>query len=198
MNTGANATYVLWVILCGMGMGATFDFYNTVTGATRFLRPLRPVLDLAFWLISGVMVYYVTYITISGDFRLWVFLLVGVGYLSYRALFRTIVIGSAFVIVRIVKAIVLFFGRLLYRLIGIPLLVCGRGLWALLRILYIVLCRFEDVGAAIVRTTLRIVLFPARRVVHADRPWRKKLVLWEQGFWEWLSNLLKKKPNSVS
>lgn len=198
MNTSAYASYVLWIVLCGFCMGTVFDIYNTVTGAARILRPLRPLLDVVFWLASGVVVYVVTFRTISGEFRVWTFVLVGLGYLLYRVLLRRTIIRSAFVIVQIMKAIVLFFSRLLYRLIGVPLLVCGRGLWGAIHIVYIAGCRVEDVIAAILRMTIRIVLFPWKRLLTPLRPWQKILLQWEEGFWTWLSNLLRKKSGPAS
>ncbi|WAH37339.1 spore cortex biosynthesis protein YabQ [Alicyclobacillus dauci] len=198
MDLFGNASYVIWMLAAGCAMGTTFDFYSTVTGATKYLRWLRPALDILFWVVSGLAVYYLTFITILGDFRLYTFLLLGVGYLVYRALFRRIVIGSAFAVVRFVKGLILFCGRVLYRLIGIPVIACVRVLYTLLHILYVIGCRIEDGVSAVIRVIFRIVFFPLRRYFHPEQPWRKKLRTVEQGFWEQLSNWLRKKPGSVS
>lgn len=193
-----NAGYVVWMLIAGWCMGSVFDFYSTVTGATRYLRWLRPILDLFFWIASGLAVYYLTFITIQGEFRMYTFLLICVGYLVYRAVFRRVVTRSAFAIVRFVKALILFFGRFFYRLIGIPVLTFVRAVFALVRIVYVIGCRLENGVAAMVSVILKIVFFPVRNLMTPERRWRKKLQEWEQGFWVWLSNLLKKKPRSVS
>lgn len=198
MSTVSDAMYVVWMLILGAAMGAVFDFYNTVTSTAKFLRRLRSLLDLAFWLASGLVVYYAAYRTIAGEFRLWTFLLVFVGYLVYRGLFRRLVIDSAFAVVRIVSGVCRLIGRILYRLIGLPLLTCLRGVIGLLRLLYIVGCRIEDMGAAVLRTTFAVLLFPIRRYTRPERAWRKKLVVWEQGFWDQLSNWLRKRPGSAS
>jgi spore cortex biosynthesis protein YabQ len=194
----SNGSYVAWMLIAGWCMGTAFDFYSTVTGSTKYLRWMRPGLDLGFWLSAGVVVYYLTYITIWGEFRVYTFLLLGVGYLVYRAVFRKVVIGSAFVVVRIVKALLLFVGRLLYRLIGVPIFTCWRALAKIILLLYKLGCRIEDVVSAVLGTCFKIIFFPVRKYLDPERPWRKKLHTWEQGFWDRLSNVLEKKPPSVS
>lgn len=193
-----NTAYLLLMLAVGWGMGTVFDFYSTLTGATKYLKWLRPILDILFWVAAALTVYYITFITIQGEFRVYTFLLLGVGYLVYRVLFRRVVIGSTFAIVHVLRVICVFCGRLLYRLLGIPLIVCCKGMLMLLRLLYAVLCRLEDIVSALVGFLLKLVFFPARRFVTPDRLWRKKLAVWEQGFWTWLSNVLRKKPRSVS
>ncbi|WAH42214.1 spore cortex biosynthesis protein YabQ [Alicyclobacillus fastidiosus] len=197
-DTMVNASYVFWMLASGWCMGTAFDFYSTVTGATKLLRWLRPFLDLVFWVASGFVVYYLTFITIQGTFRVYTFLLIGVGYLVYRVLFRRVVIGSAFAIVRFVRGVVMFFGRLLYRLIGVPILVTCRVAWRILCILYALGCHIEDGISAVIRFVATVCFFPLRRFWKPERAWRKKLQAYEQVFWDWLSNVLKKKPRSVS
>ncbi|GEO26336.1 hypothetical protein AAC03nite_21210 [Alicyclobacillus acidoterrestris] len=197
-NTMMNASYVAWMLISGWCMGTAFDFYSTVTGATKLLRWIRPLLDLFFWVASGFFVYYLTFITIQGTFRVYTFLLIGVGYVVYRFLFRRVVVGSAFAIVRFARALVTFVARLLYRLIGLPIVVTWRVMFRLLQILYRFGCHIEDGVVAVVRLVLRIVCFPVRGFLSPERAWRKKLQALEQVFWDWLSNVLKKKPGSVS
>ncbi|MCL6517710.1 spore cortex biosynthesis protein YabQ, partial [Alicyclobacillus sp.] len=52
----AQWTYLAALMACGAAMGAVFDVYNTVTGASRWFRWLRPSLDLLFWLTSALAV----------------------------------------------------------------------------------------------------------------------------------------------
>lgn len=198
MNTSTNASYVMWMIVCGIGMGTVFDFYNTIMGAIRFIRPLRAVVDLLYWTISGLVVYFFTYRTISGSFRIWTFLLLIVGYLVYRVALRRVVIGSAFVVLAMMRRIVLGIARILYRLIGIPLILCWRLVFAILRFLYAVGRAMEDVVARMIVFIMMILLFPVRRYLKPDLPWRKKLENMEKGFWNWVSKVLQKKPRSVS
>ncbi|GMA64008.1 spore cortex biosynthesis protein YabQ [Alicyclobacillus fastidiosus] len=172
-DTMVNASYVFWMLASGWCMGTAFDFYSTVTGATKLLRWLRPFLDLVFWVASGFVVYYLTFITIQGTFRVYTFLLIGVGYLVYRVLFRRVVIGSAFAIVRFVRGVVMFFGRLLYRLIGVPILVTCRVAWRILCILYALGCHIEDGISAVIRFVATVCFFPLRRFWKPERAWRK-------------------------
>ncbi|GMA57114.1 hypothetical protein GCM10025858_16170 [Alicyclobacillus sacchari] len=194
MNTAQNATYVVWMVLCGMAMGATFDFYNTITGASRWLRRLRPLFDLAFWLVAAVVVYVCTYRTISGTFRIWTFLLLVAGYTLYRLLLRRWVVGSAFAILHVMRVVVVIFGRALYMLFGLPARWAWRLLSGLAKLLYGLGCRLEDAIAKLLFIILLVLTFPIRRYVGKEG-WRKKLLQWQEEFWhltaKWLGRTRK-------
>lgn len=186
------------MLVCGAGMGAVFDFYNTILGAIRLLRRMRGAVDLVFWLVSGLIVYFFTYRTISGTFRIWTFLLLIVGYLIYRAALRKVVIGSAFAVLRITRLIALGIAKFVYVMVGVPMIWLFRLVFAILKLLYAIGQRLENGVARLVLGVALVLLFPFRRYLKPDRLWRKKLREAEKGFWDWVSKLLQKKPGSVS
>ncbi|SDW44879.1 spore cortex biosynthesis protein YabQ [Alicyclobacillus hesperidum] len=197
MNTAQNAAYVAWMVLCGMAMGATFDFYNTITGASRWLRRLRPLFDLAFWLVAAVVAYVCTYRTISGAFRIWTFLLLTAGYALYRLLLRRWVVGSAFAILHVMRVVVLICGRMLYMLFGVPARLIWRLVSGLATLLYRLGCRFEDVMARLLSIVFLILTFPIRRYVAVDAAWRKKLSQWQEEFWQLTAKWLRRTRKPV-
>lgn len=179
-------------------MGAVFDVYNTVATSTKVLRPIRPVFDIVFWVLSAGMVYDLTFLSIQGEFRLYTFMLLVVGYLIYRVTVRAVIVESALFIVRVIRLTVRFLARIIYVLIGLPLIACARLFFALLKTAYRMLLAIENVVSQTIRAVFLVVTFPVGRYLKADRNWRKKLTNIEQGFWDWLSNLLKKNSGSVS
>ncbi|MCL6599337.1 MAG: spore cortex biosynthesis protein YabQ [Alicyclobacillus macrosporangiidus] len=136
--------YLTALMAAGLLMGTVFDLYNTVTGASRWFRWLRPTLDLLFWLVSAALVYHLVFRFDDGRVRLYVFLLLGAGYVLYRATVRRLVIRSAFAVVWAVRGLIHLVWRAVYTLLVAPILLWLRLLWRLLRLVYQVLCRLED------------------------------------------------------
>lgn len=198
MNLTGNAGYVLLMLLSGWCMGMAFDFYTTVAKSTKVVRPLRPLFDVLFWIASAICVYYITFVTIQGEFRVYTFLLLGVGYGIYRALFRRVVVGSALLVVRMIRITLRVVGRLVYTVIGLPLVMLFKVVLALCRGFYRVTRSIEDIVCRTLSLVFAVLVFPFRRFLHADTAWRKKLQEYEKVFWDALSNLLRKKPRSVS
>lgn len=198
MSLTATVGYVLWMLVCGWSMGTAFDLYNTVSAATKVLRPIRPVFDMLFWILSAGTVYYLTFITIQGQFRLYTLLLLIVGYAIYRITFRQWIVESALFIVRVIRSTLKFFAHVVYVLFGLPLIAFGRLCITLLKVVYALLMMVENIVSQIVRFALLILMLPILRYLKPEAVWRKKLVQLEKGFWDWLSNLLTKNWGSPS
>lgn len=172
--------YIACIFSCGWLMGIIFDFYNTVTGISRWLRWLRPVLDISFWCLSAVFVYYLTFITDSGRFRLYTFGIIAVGYFIYRMILHHFVVGSAFAIVRLVGGILSLVWKLVDFLLLAPLRVILRMLTGIAKILYWIGCEIEDVMAWTVRLSALVVFLPLRWPWRVTAPIRNRIaVQWE-------------------
>ncbi|SFU99732.1 spore cortex biosynthesis protein YabQ [Alicyclobacillus macrosporangiidus] len=189
----AQWTYLTALMAAGLLMGTVFDLYNTVTGASRWFRWMRPALDLLFWLVSAAVVYHLVFRFDDGRVRLYVFLLLGAGYVLYRATVRTLVIRSAFAVVRAVRGLIHLVWRAVYALLVAPVLLWFRLLWRLLHLVYQVLCRAEDalfglLGLAARLTGLKRLLNTAfmRRIFHTIH------THWED-FWTAASKWVKSK-----
>lgn len=172
-------------------MGIVFDFYNTVTGSSKWLRWLRPLLDILFWCLSGVFVYDLTFITDSGRFRLYTFGLVAVGYLAYRLLLHHFVVSSAFVVVRFVALILGLIWRVFDWLILAPLRAIWRLVRALARSAYWMGCRIENICIWVCTTLLRPFGLLLRAPWKRAEPWRRQFDQWMEGMFAQVSKWFK-------
>ncbi|WP_051344163.1 spore cortex biosynthesis protein YabQ [Alicyclobacillus herbarius] len=184
--------YLEWLVLCGALMGAVFDIYNTVLGSSRWLRWLRPLLDLLFWLVSAAAVFYVTFVTDLGRFRVYTFGLLLLGWLLYRVTLHHTVVGSAFAIMRMVRAVVLFFIRIVDWLLVRPLWFVCRTLWMIAKQLYWLLCRLEDGVFWVIRFWLSILAWPLRGPWQGTAEMRGRIHTRWEGIWERASNWILK------
>ncbi|WP_067850120.1 spore cortex biosynthesis protein YabQ [Alicyclobacillus mali (ex Roth et al. 2021)] len=190
MSAGQNVAYVLWMIASGAAMGAVFDWYNTISGGFRWLRRLRPLCDLAFWTASAFLVYLLTFRTIDGEFRLWTLVLLAVGYGLYRLTLRRRVMRSAFAVVAVIRFIVRIVRRALEMVVVWPLRLLARLALGVGRALYRAGIVVENGLCRMVAILFAVVTFPVRRYVRRDAAWRKKLVAWQEDFWQRASNWL--------
>jgi spore cortex biosynthesis protein YabQ len=180
--------YIASMFACGFAMGMVFDVYNTVLGASRWLRWLRPFLDLTYWLAAAGVVFYLTFVTDLGRFRLYTFGLLLLGYLVYRALLHHAIVGSAFAIVRFIRGIVLLAARGVNWVLIRPLGAILRLVWFVLRQLYRLLCLLEDAVVWVARFWLSLFTFPLRRPWQQTAPARARIHHRWEGFWARASN----------
>lgn len=154
--------YVGVLFLCGGLMGTVFDLYNTVTGASKWLRWLRPTLDLIFWGAAAVGVYYVVFVIDEGRVRFYTFALLVMGFAVYRLVFHERVVGSAFAVMRVVSRWVRFFYRILYVLVLRPLQLILSAIWILVTRCYVLLSWGEDAVFWLLRFWLQLLTRPLR------------------------------------
>ncbi|MBX5437519.1 MAG: spore cortex biosynthesis protein YabQ [Alicyclobacillaceae bacterium] len=182
--------YVAGMCVCAWLMGACFDVYNTITGSSRWLRWLRPVLDIAFWTVSAVFVFYVTFRTNQGEVRLYTYALLLAGYGLYAMTVHRRVVASAFAVVRFWKAVFRWTARVVNFTVIRPVGWTLRLSWLLLRQCYRLLCRVEDGLFWALGFWMRLFAFPFRPLWSRVRPvWEKGVQRWE-GIWIWASNVL--------
>ncbi|MCL6548716.1 MAG: spore cortex biosynthesis protein YabQ [Alicyclobacillus sp.] len=184
--------YIAGMCACAWAMGACFDVYNTVTGSSKWLRWLRPVLDIAFWLASAACVYFVVYRTNHGQLRAYTFPLLAGGYALYAALLHRRVVASAFAFVRFWGAVF----RWLYRVLDVvllrPLRWLFRFVWFLLYQLYRLLCLAEDGLFWVIRFWTGLLSVPFRPVWAKAEPLRTRWRAGWEGIWAWASNVLRR------
>jgi len=154
--------YVLLLSACGWAMGTVFDVYNTVTGSSKWLRWLRPLLDMLFWCLSAAIVFYITFVTEDGRFRLYTFALLLIGYGLYRLWLHHAVVRSAFAITRAIQSLVRGIAAVVRILVLRPVANLLSALWTLVTWLYRRLCQVENLLVWILRLGLTVVLFPFR------------------------------------
>jgi spore cortex biosynthesis protein YabQ len=191
------AHYVLAMMFCGWLLGTVFDFYNTVTGSAKWLRWLRPVLDLTFWIAGAVVVFRFSLMTDEGRLRLYTFGLIGIGYLLYAWIAKRFIVGSALAVVQFIRGMVLFIWHGIQILVFQPVLTIIRLVFRCLQVFYQLGLRLENVGSWLIRKLLKIVLFPLTPTLRLLQPWFEKISNYQEGIWTQLSNWLKKSPNGA-
>ncbi|WP_246067334.1 spore cortex biosynthesis protein YabQ [Paenibacillus koleovorans] len=123
---------LLTMIAIGAGMGAIFDAYRVLSGQLRVPRWLIPPLDIAYWILSTLLVFRGLYESNHGEVRIFVFLgLIVGGWLYMRLLsdkFSRFVLFLIGLVRRLIRLLVRTFELLvikpiywLYRLIVVIL-----------------------------------------------------------------------------
>ncbi|QSO50600.1 spore cortex biosynthesis protein YabQ [Alicyclobacillus curvatus] len=183
--------YIVALALVGAIMGTVFDVYNTVTGAAKWFRWLRPLLDVVFWVVSAFAVYYVTLQMDSGRLRIYTFILLAIGYGLYRLLLHASVVSSAFRIVRFTERILRGVARVLEVLIWRPIRMMLRIVTRALHGLYRLGCKIESLLFFVLRGFAGRVLWPwLTRIPRMERSFLFLGQVWEE-FWDRTSNYVR-------
>lgn len=173
--------YIVTLMSAGAAMGTVFDVYNTVTGASRWLRWLRPTLDLLFWAASAVLTYLCVFTLDNGRLRLYTFCLLAAGYVFYRMTLHRRVVGSAFTIIRSIEAVLRAAFRVITVLTIRPLMTAWRIVVSLAKTAYHILCILEDVVFWVLRFWLRLSMLPRlARAPRVQAVWRRISGRWEE------------------
>lgn len=186
----------VWELLLVAGIaGALFDVYNTVTGASRYLRWVRPAADLMFWIVVAAGVFFVLYTTDEGRLRLYTLPLCAVGYALYRLWFHRRVVRSAFFVVRLLEGILRLFGRILYFTLLWPLRRLAGILALLLAQTYRLLCLVEDGLFLLLGFWWKVLCLPFRRWTGPTREFQRKLNRRWEGILVQASNWIRRRSS---
>ena len=103
------------MVAMGVWLGIAMDTYS------RFLHPDRSkslwlyANDIVFWLLQGLIIFYVLYLVNEGELRFYVFLAILCGYAAYRSLFQPLyrrllerIILITIAIIRFVKSLFIY------------------------------------------------------------------------------------------
>lgn len=148
--------------MIGMGslFGATLDTYQRFLKRGTRKRLIVFLNDLLFWLIQGIIIFYVLFLVNSGELRFYLFLALLCGFSAYQALFKQIYLRLLESLIRTVKAIAKMIYRTGYLLVYKPV----KGLCILLItiILYIygLLLSLVKIVWAMVEWVLKTVFMP--------------------------------------
>ncbi|MCD1163448.1 spore cortex biosynthesis protein YabQ [Peribacillus frigoritolerans] len=79
---------LLAMIGMGSGFGAALDTYNRFLKRSERKRWIVFIHDFLFWIIQGLLIFYVLFLVNEGEFRLYLFLALLCGFSAYQALFK--------------------------------------------------------------------------------------------------------------
>ncbi|AVM22401.1 spore cortex biosynthesis protein YabQ [Bacillus pumilus] len=105
----------------GIWLGASLDTYKLFVNRKKTAKWHLVVHDLLFWIVQGLLFFYVLLLTNEGEFRLYIFLAVALGFSMYQALMKQVYIYVLKFVIRCVYQTVLFLKRLVMSIVFQPI-----------------------------------------------------------------------------
>ena len=88
-NDADNAIlYVIGHDWYGQFLGAALDTYNRFLKRSERKPWIVFIHDVLFWVIQGLLIFYVLFLVNEGEFRFYLFLALFCGFAAYQALFQ--------------------------------------------------------------------------------------------------------------
>ena len=125
--------------MIGMGSfyGAALDTYNRFLKRSERKRWIVFIHDVLFWVIQGLLIFYVLFLVNEGEFRFYLFLALLCGFSAYQSLFKKLYQSSLELFIKIVINIFKFCVKSFQILIFLPIK------WVILAIFNLVLLIFK-------------------------------------------------------
>ncbi|AEH46137.1 spore cortex biosynthesis protein YabQ [Parageobacillus thermoglucosidasius] len=147
MSVTTQLATMLAMIGMGSWLGAALDTYNRFLQRQNRKHWVVFINDVLFWIVQGLIIFYVLLLVNEGELRFYIFLAVLCGYAAYQSLFRMIYLRVLEWVISLAVRLYRFFIRLCYYLIVRPvqlllqtLLMLSLFIWNVflfvLRILY--------------------------------------------------------------
>ncbi|MEI4790865.1 spore cortex biosynthesis protein YabQ [Bacillus sp. FJAT-53060] len=105
----------------GIWLGASLDTYKLFVNREKTSRWFLVIHDLLFWMVQGLLFFYVLLLTNEGEFRLYIFLAVALGFSMYQALMKQLYIKILKFIITCIYKAVLVLKRLVMSIVFQPI-----------------------------------------------------------------------------
>ncbi|MHA4763924.1 spore cortex biosynthesis protein YabQ [Bacillus altitudinis] len=105
----------------GIWLGASLDTYKLFVNREKTAKWLLVIHDLLFWVVQGLLFFYVLLLTNEGEFRLYIFLAVALGFSMYQALMKQLYMNILKFVMRCIYQTVLFLKRLIMSMVFQPI-----------------------------------------------------------------------------
>lgn len=103
-----NQAYLFLIFIAnGIVIGILFDFFRISRRVVKTGDLMTYIEDLIFWILTGSIVLYSIFVFNNGEIRLFMFLAIIIGVISYMLLLSSYVIKVNVKIINILKKIVL-------------------------------------------------------------------------------------------
>lgn len=109
------------MILGGFYLGMALDTFRRFTPYWKNKRILTAILEILFWLIQVLILFYILYLVNHGELRVYIFVAVFLGFAMYQALAAPLYKRLLEVMIRIILAIYRFLMKTVYYLIIVPI-----------------------------------------------------------------------------
>ena len=124
---------LLAMIGMGSGFGAALDTYSRFLNRSERKRWIVFIHDLLFWIIQGLLIFYVLFLVNEGEFRLYLFLALLCGFSAYQALFKGFYLRFLEFLIILVIKLARFIANSVHMLIFLPIK------WVIVSILAIII-----------------------------------------------------------
>lgn len=148
--------------MIGMGSfyGAALDTYNRFLKRSKRKRWIVFIHDVLFWVIQGLLIFYVLFLVNEGEFRFYLFLALLCGFSAYQALFKNLYKTSLEMFITIVINIFEFFVKMIKILILLPIKWVIATAFSIIKWLIKVLFYLLKWVIRLLFTILRVILMP--------------------------------------
>ncbi|SPR95444.1 spore cortex biosynthesis protein YabQ [Bacillus altitudinis] len=151
---------MLSMVAMGIWLGASLDTYKLFVNREKTAKWLLAIHDLLFWVVQGLLFFYVLLLTNEGEFRLYIFLAVALGFSMYQALMKQLYMNILKFVMRCIYQTVLVLKRLIMSMVFQPIRwIVGLIISALL-FLFHSLLRLVRFAFRLVWKVLYIVCYP--------------------------------------
>ncbi|WP_163102900.1 spore cortex biosynthesis protein YabQ [Peribacillus alkalitolerans] len=158
------------MIAMGSYFGAALDTYNRFLQRSKRKRWIVFIHDLLFWLVQGLIIFYVLFLVNQGELRFYLFLALLCGFAAYQALFKKLYMS---VLEWMIQFVISLF-KLLVKIITILLV---RPIIGLIKITYFLTIKILKGLYTLVKLIFRVVLSIIRVVL---RPiWWILKIIWK-------------------
>ncbi|EKF35951.1 spore cortex biosynthesis protein YabQ [Bacillus xiamenensis] len=105
----------------GIWLGASLDTYKLFVNRKKTAKWLLVIHDLIFWMVQGLLFFYVLLLTNEGEFRFYIFLAVALGFSMYQALMKQLYINILKFMMMCINQTVLVLKRLIMLIVFQPI-----------------------------------------------------------------------------
>ncbi|KWW12442.1 MULTISPECIES: spore cortex biosynthesis protein YabQ [Peribacillus] len=143
---------LLAMIGMGSGFGAALDTYSRFLKRSERKRWIVFIHDFLFWIIQGLLIFYVLFLVNEGEFRFYLFLALFCGFAAYQALFKGFYQRLLELLIHLVIKLARFITNSVHMLIFLPIK------WVIVSIIAIVM-GLGKFAFALLKWAGKIVLF---------------------------------------
>lgn len=144
----------------GIWLGASLDTYKLFVNREKTAKWLLVIHDLLFWVVQGLLFFYVLLLTNEGEFRLYIFLAVALGFSMYQALMKQLYMNILKFVMRCIYQTVLVLKRLIMSMVFQPIRWIVGLIISVLLFLFHSLLRLVRFAFRLVWKVLYIVCYP--------------------------------------
>ncbi len=151
---------MLSMVAMGIWLGASLDTYKLFVNWEKTAKWLLIIHDLLFWLVQGLLFFYVLLLTNEGEFRVYIFLAIALGFSMYQALMKQLYMNILKFLVMCVYQAALILKRLVMSIVFQPIRWLISFIISAIMFLLHLLLRLVHFTFRLVWKVLSIVCYP--------------------------------------